>query len=98
MPVGPDRVTRHVVRGVYIVIALVVCPLLAWDLAVDATNRGFGWRGFLILLLGLPVIGAVLAAVLLRRRRREATFGAIGAIIATLVLVVILVFVTLSSR
>ena len=98
MPVGPDRVTRHVVRGVYIVIALVVCPLLAWDLAVDATNRGFGWRGFLILLLGLPVIGAVLAAVLLRRRRREATFGAIGAIIATLVLVVILIFVTLSSR
>ena len=98
MPVGPDRVTRHVVRGVYIVIALVVCPLLAWDLAVDATNRGFGWRGFLILLLGVPVIGAVLAAVLLRRRRREATFGAISAVTATFVLVVVLVFVTLSSR
>ena len=90
--------TRHVVRGVYIVVVVVVCPLLAWDLAVDATNRGFGWRGFVILLLGLPVVGAVLAAVVLRRRRREATFGAIGAVLATFVLVVVLIFVTLSSR
>ncbi len=90
--------TRHVVRGVYIVVVVVVCPLLAWDLAVDATNRGFGWRGFFILLLGLPVVGAVLAAVVLRRRRREATFGAIGAVLATFVLVVVLIFVTLSSR
>jgi len=96
--VEPDRVTRHVVRGVYIVVVVVVCPLLAWDLAVDATNRGFGWRGFFILLLGLPVVGAVLAAVVLRRRRREATFGAIGAVLATFVLVVVLIFVTLSSR
>ena len=90
--------TRHVVRGVYVVVAVVVCPLLAWNLAVEATNRGFGWRGFFILLLGLPVVGAVLAAVVLRRRRREATFGAIGAVLATFVLVVVLIFVTLSSR
>jgi cytochrome bd-type quinol oxidase subunit 2 len=91
-------VTRYLGRGVYIILAVVVCPLLAWDLAVDATNRGFGWRGFVILLLGLPVVGAVLAAVLLRRRRREATFGVIGAVLATFVLVVVLTFVTLSSR
>jgi cytochrome bd-type quinol oxidase subunit 2 len=91
-------VNRYVARGVYLVFAVVVCPLLAWNLAVDATNRGFGWRGFFILLLGLPVIGAVLAAVLLRRRRREATFGAIAAVLATFVLVVVLIFVTLSSR
>jgi cytochrome bd-type quinol oxidase subunit 2 len=91
-------VNRYVARGVYIVVAVVVCPLLAWNLAVDATNRGFGWRGFFILLLGLPVIGAGLAAVLLRRRRREATFGAFAAVLATFVLVVVLTFVTLSSR
>ncbi|MFL5929047.1 MAG: hypothetical protein ACJ77E_19125 [Gaiellaceae bacterium] len=90
--------SRHVVRGVYIFVAVVVCPLLAWHLAVDATNHGYGWRGFFILLLALPVIGAVLAAVLLRRKPREATFGAIGAVTATFFLVVVLVFVTLSSR
>jgi hypothetical protein len=93
-----DGVSRHVVRGVYIFVAVVVCPLLAWDLAVAATNRGYGWRGFVILLLGVPVVGAVFAAVLFRRRRRETAFGAIGAVTATLVLVVVLVFVTLSSR
>src|SRR5919201_4915473 len=95
---GPDRVNRPLVRGFYIFVPIVECPLLAWNLAVDATNRGLGWRGFFIALLGLPVLGAVLAAALLRRRRREATFGAIGALTATLVLVVVLVFVTLSSR
>jgi hypothetical protein len=95
---GADRVSRHVVRGVYIFVAVVVCPLLAWHLAVDATNRGFGWRGFVILLLGLPLVGAFLAAALLRRKRRETIFGAIGAVTATFVLVVVLIFVTLSSR
>jgi hypothetical protein len=52
----------QIVRGVYIVFAVVVCPLLAWNLAVEATNRGLGWRGCVILLFGVPVIGAVLAA------------------------------------
>jgi hypothetical protein len=80
------------------VFAVVVCPLLAWNLAVEATNRGFGWRGFVIPLLAVPVIGAILAAAVLRRRGREATFGAAGAVLATLILVVVLVFVTLSSR
>jgi hypothetical protein len=50
------------------------------------------------MLLGVPVIGALLAATLLRRGRREARFGAAGAITATLALFVVLVFVTLSSR
>jgi uncharacterized membrane protein len=90
--------SRYVARWVYILVAVVVCPLLAWHLAVDATNHGFGSRGFFIMLLGLPVIGALLAANLLRRRRREATFGAVGAVAATLALFVVLVFVTLSSR
>jgi hypothetical protein len=44
------------------------------------------------------VIGALLAATVLRRRRREATFGVAGAVTATLALFVVLVFVTLSSR
>jgi hypothetical protein len=95
--VGPG-VTGRVVRGLYIFVAVVVSPLIAWNLAVDATNRGFGLRGFLILLLGLPIGGALIAAVVLRRRPREATFGVIGAVTATLVLAVTLVFVTLSSR
>lgn len=90
--------SRPVVRGVFMAVVVVVCPLLAWNLAVEATNRGFGWRGFFIVLLAVPVIGAVLTAAALRRRGREATLGAIGAVLATLILVVVLVFVTLSSR
>jgi hypothetical protein len=90
--------TQRIVRGVYIVFAVVVCPLLAWNLAVEATNRGFGWRGFVILLLTVPVIGVALVAAVLRRRRREAAFGAAGALLATFLLVLVLVFVTLSSR
>ncbi len=90
--------TRHIVRGVYVAVVVLVCPLLAWNLAVAATNRGFGWRGFVTLLLAVPAIGAVLAAAALRRRRREATLGAIGAVTATFMLFVALIFVTLSSR
>jgi len=89
---------RYVARGVYIFVAAVVCPLLAWDLAVGAANRGYGAKGFFALLLGIPVGGALLSAVLLRRRPREATFGAVGALAATIALVVALVFVWLSSR
>jgi len=95
---GDDHVTRQLVRGVYIVFVVVVCPLLAWNLAVEATNRGFGWRGFVVLLLAVPVLGALFAAAVLRRRGREATFGAAGAVVATLTLVVVLVLVTVSSR
>jgi len=40
--------SRYVVRGVYIFVVVVMCPLLAWHLAVDATNHGFGSRGFFI--------------------------------------------------
>jgi hypothetical protein len=75
-----------------------VCPLIAWNLAVEAADRGFGWRGFFILLVTLPVGGAVLAAVVLRRNRPEGTFGAVGALAGTVLLFVALVFVTLSSR
>jgi len=91
-------VTRYLVRGSYVLFAVVVCPLLAWNLAVGATNRGYGARGFFLVLFGLPVVAALLGAVLLRRRGREATVGAVGAVSATVVLVVVLVFVTLSSR
>jgi hypothetical protein len=83
-------------RRVYVGLAVVGCPLLAWHLAVDATNRGYGANGFFVVLLGLPVVGAVLAAMLLRRSRREAALGAAGAVAATVVLVVVVVFVTLS--
>ena len=88
----------HIVRAFYVLVAVVVCPLLAWNLAVDATNRGFGAPGFFAILVGLPVVGTLLAAILLRRRRGEAALGAVGAAAATLVLVVVLVFVMLSSR
>jgi hypothetical protein len=91
-------VSRHLARGAFVFLALVVCPLVAWHLAVDATDHGYGARGFFVALAGLPVVGALLAAALLRRRPREATFGIVGAVASTLILVVILVFVTLASR
>jgi hypothetical protein len=87
---------RSLARGAFILVAVVVCPLLAWDLAVGATNRGYGATGFFVLLLGIPLAGALLAAVVLRRRPREATFGAVGAVVATIVFVVALVFLWLS--
>lgn len=87
-----------IARVVYIVLAVVVLPLVAWNLAVEATNRGFGWRGFVVLLLAVPVFGAVLGGAALRRRGRETTLAAFGAVLATVILVVALVFVTLSSR
>jgi hypothetical protein len=88
--------SRRAVRSVYVFVAAVVCPLLAWHLAVDATNRGYGSRGFFVVLLAVPVTGALTAAMLFRRSRREATFGAAGAVAATVALVVVLVLVTLS--
>src|SRR3954464_7703861 len=33
--------SRYVVRGAYIFVVVVVCPLVAWHVAVDATDRGF---------------------------------------------------------
>jgi hypothetical protein len=90
--------SRHLVRSVYVLAAGVVWPLIAWHAAVDATNHGHGARGFFALLLGIPVCGAVVAAMLLRRSRREATFGAAAALAATGALVGVLVLVTLSSR
>jgi hypothetical protein len=93
-----DRVTRQIVRGVFLAFAVVVCPLLAWNLAVGAANRGVGWYSFVGLLLAVPVVGAVLVAVVLRRSGREATAGPAGAVVATFVIVVALIFVALSSR
>jgi hypothetical protein len=95
-PFHGEEVTRHVVRGLYVVVAVVVCPLLAWNLAVAAADHGFGGRAFFLVLLAVPVTGAGLAAALLRRRGREATFGAVGALGATLLLVIVLVIVALS--
>jgi cytochrome bd-type quinol oxidase subunit 2 len=89
---------RNAARAAYVFAAVVVCPLAAWSLAVGTANDGSGWREFLLVLFGLPIVGALLAAALLRRRRREAALGAAGAVAATFVLVVALVFVTLSSR
>ncbi|HUJ55291.1 MAG TPA: hypothetical protein VLW49_04815 [Gaiellaceae bacterium] len=89
---------RNVVRAAYVFAAVVVCPLAAWNLAVGSANHGFGWRGFLVVLFGLPIVGALLAAALLRRRRSEAALAAVGAVVATFVLLVALALVTLSSR
>lgn len=90
--------TRLVGRALYVIVAVVVCPLVTWNLAVAAADRGVGWPGFIALLLAVPCGGSVLAAALLRRSRSEARLGAIGAATATFVLVAALVFVTLSSR
>ena len=90
--------SRHIARGVYVFLVVVVCPLLAWNLAVGATNRGYGAGGFFALLLGVPLVGALTSAFVLRRRQREAAFGAAGAVAATFALVAVLVFVWLSSR
>jgi hypothetical protein len=90
--------SRHVIRGLYVFVVVAVCPLLAWNLAVDLANHGSGMSTFLGTLFGLPVAAAVAAAVLLRRRRVEAVFGVLGAAAATVALVVVLVILALSSR
>jgi hypothetical protein len=92
------RMSRHAVRALYVVLVVVVLPLVAWNLAVGAANHGSGGGAFFAVLLGLPVAGALLAAALLRRRGREAALGIVGAVAATLVLVVVLVFIALSAR
>ena len=46
------------------------------------------------MLVAVPIVGAVLAAGLLGRRGPEATSGAIAAVTATLLLVMVLFFVT----
>ena len=43
--------SRHVVNGLYVFAAAVVCPLLAWNLAVAGADHGYGWGGFFIVLL-----------------------------------------------
>jgi hypothetical protein len=50
------------------------------------------------MLLGVPILGVALASLVLRRRRRELTLATAGALGATFVLVVALVFAALSSR
>jgi hypothetical protein len=69
--------------AVYLLVVLLVCPLAAYSLAVDGLNHGLGWQGFLVVLFGLPVACAVLAARFLRIRRQGAAVGAIGAAFAT---------------
>ena len=59
--------SRRVLTGVYLFAVLVGCPLLAWNLAIGAANHGFGWRGFFIVLLGLPAVAAVVRAEGVRR-------------------------------
>jgi hypothetical protein len=90
--------SSNIARALYVFLVAVVCPLLAWNLAVGATNRGYGAGAFFALLLGVPLAGALASAFVLRRRGREAAFGAAGAVVATLALVAVLVFVWLSSR
>ncbi len=92
------RVSPRLARTVYVVIVFVACPLLAYRLAVAGIHYGLGWRGFLLVLLGLPAAAAVLAAALLRVSRRGAAFGIAGAVTATITLVVVLVFLTLAGR
>jgi hypothetical protein len=82
------------VRGLYIAVVVVVCPLLAYRLAVGAADRGLGWTGFLAALFGVPAAAALVAGCLFRLRGRGAAAGAIGAVATTFVLV----FLTLEAR
>jgi hypothetical protein len=84
--------------GAYLVVAVVICPLVGYRLAVAGTRHGFGWGGFLLVLFGVPVIVAAITAVALRRSRRSATLGAAAAVAATMTLLVVVVFVALSTR
>ncbi len=92
------QVSPRLARVVYVVIVLVVCPLLAYRVAVAGIGHGLDGRGFFLVLLGLPVVAAVLAAALLRVSKRGAAVGVTGAVTATVTLVVVLVFVTLAAR
>jgi len=91
-------VSRRFARAVYLVTALVVCPLVGYRVAVAGIRYGLDWRGFLLVLLGLPAVLAVLAAALLRVRRRGAAVGVVGAVTATIALVVALVILYLAGR
>jgi hypothetical protein len=91
-------VSRHLVRAVYLVTTLVVGPLVAYWVAVAGIRYGLDWRGFALVLLGLPAALAVLAAGLLRVGKRGAAVGVAGAVTATISLVVALVFVYLAAR
>lgn len=92
------HVSSRIARSLYLVIAFVVCPLLAYRVAVAGIRYGLDGRGFLLVLFGLPPVAAVLGAVLLRVSKRRAAVGVAGAVTATIVLVVVLVFLTLSAR
>ena len=89
---------RRLARAVYVVTAFVVCPLVAYWVAVAGIRYGLDGRGFLLVLLGLPAVLAVLAAVLLRVSKRGAAVGVAGAVTATIALVVGLVFLYLAAR
>ena len=90
--------SSRLARAVYLTIVFVVCPLLAYRVAVAGIAYGLHGLGFFLVLFGLPVASAILAGGLLRVSKRRATAGAAGALAATFVLVVVLVFLTLESR
>ncbi len=92
-----DPVGRRALTLVYVFVVLIVCPLVALDLALAGVHHGFGWLGFFIVLLGLPVVVAVLGGVLLRRSSRAATLGATGAVAATFLFFLVLFFLALRT-
>ncbi len=87
--------SRRVSTGIYAVVVLVVCPFVAYRLAVAAADDGIDTRGFLLVLLGVPLVLAGIAGLLLRRTRRGTTAGALGGVAATAAFLVVLVFLTL---
>jgi hypothetical protein len=88
-------VSRRVSTGVYAAVVLVVCPLVAYRIAVAAADHGVDTRGFLLILLGAPLVLAGIAGLVLRRTRRGTTAGALGGAAATAAFLVVLVFLTL---
>ena len=87
-----------ITRTAYVVIVLVVGPLVAYWIAVAGTSHGLDGWGFIAVLFGLPVVFALLAGALLRVGPRGASAGAIGAAVATVAFVIVLVFVALETR
>jgi LPXTG-motif cell wall-anchored protein len=87
--------SRRTSTGVYAIVVLVVCPFVAYRLAVAAANDGVDTRGFLIVLLGVPILIAGIAGLLLRRTRRGTAMGALAGVAAAAAFLVVLVFLTL---
>jgi hypothetical protein len=90
-------VRSRAARLAFVVVALIVAPIVGYNIAV-AEADDLDWRVVLLILFGLPVVVAVGAALALRRTGRGAALGATGAVGATAVLIALVVYLTLEMH